>query len=97
MYQISIKQLVTKRELSQGTSYVVIGQRLMTESDISGSAYSSKDELREKLLAGTPVKFDVRGYPPAIETETEKEVVILSQTIEELDLPAVIKAINKIP
>jgi len=39
---------------------------------------------------------EIMGYTPEIEKRVVKEVEILKQVVEDLDLAAVIKAINKI-
>lgn len=39
---------------------------------------------------------EVRGYTPWYESEEEKQVEILKQTVDELDLAAVIRAVNKL-
>lgn len=36
------------------------------------------------------------GYPPVIDTETKKDEKVYEQVVAELDLPAVIKAINQL-
>lgn len=38
----------------------------------------------------------VMGYTPEVETVATETVVVLTQTVEALDLPAVIKAINNL-
>lgn len=39
---------------------------------------------------------EVRGYTPEIEKTVTEEREVLKQTVDTLDLPAVIKAINKL-
>lgn len=38
----------------------------------------------------------IRGYTPEVETIQTETVKILEQSVDELDLPAVIRAINKL-
>lgn len=47
-----------------------------------------------KVIGQDPDQTDVYGYTPEIEKEVETETKILEQTVVDLDLHAVIKAIN---
>lgn len=55
------------------------------------SDYWSKDDTQPK----TRIE-EVRGYTPEIEKTVSETVETLSQTVETLNLPAVIKAINRL-
>lgn len=50
---------------------------------------NSKDEPKTRIE-------EVRGYTPEIEKNVVKSVQVLSQTIENIDLAKVIKAINNL-
>lgn len=53
--------------------------------------------LGQKIDATKSLELqNVRGYTPEITKKQEVEVLILKQNVEELDLPAVIKAINNL-
>lgn len=63
----------------------------------------SKTEIVDKMQGrrwekGGPeqVGNDGYGYTPMISKPTEVIIEVLSQSLEELDLPAVIKALNKL-
>lgn len=48
------------------------------------------------LSVSAPAVIDEYGYTPEIEKTVKESREILTQTVDELDLPAVIKAINKL-
>ncbi len=56
-------------------------------------------DLYERLEPGEPKTRieQIRGYTPEIEKQQEVSREVLSQEVENLDLVAVIKAINSIP
>ena len=51
--------------------------------------------LQDKTEPKTRIE-DVRGYTPEIEKTVSETRQILIQTVDEIDLPAVIKAINNL-
>jgi len=86
MYKITIEKIDKTNKMVQG-EWGVIDKRPYTEEEAK-KAYEFKEfkgELKE-----------VRGYRPNVEKTIETETTILTQTIDELDLVSVIKAINKI-
>lgn len=93
MYEIIIKKTVTK-EVPGGGKWDVIEKRPLTSNEIEKS-YSEPYWKQEDIKKETKTVY---GYTPASPyTEIEKsEIEILRQKVEELDLIAVIKAINGI-
>lgn len=95
MYKITITKTATETKQS-GHDWAVIGQRLVTEEDLKPSAYESRSEVKERLLAANVIMFEERGYTPVIEKEVVIDRMIFEQTVDDLDMTAVIRAINKI-
>ncbi len=61
-------------------------------------AVVGQEIAKEHILKGTEAgeKIDKYGHTPETETIVSETVELLSQQVEELDLTAVIKAVNKI-
>ena len=89
MFQITIveKRTVTKRVRGK---HGVIGERPVEQEDVK----DVWDEAREAYKDGRMIR--VHGYAPDREEEVEEEYEVLKQTVEHLDLVAVIRAINEI-
>ncbi len=89
MYEIKITQMVLKK-VPAGEEWEVIDEALFTEEEVlkSSRIYQEADKT-------LPVK-EVHGYTPKILKEEHVEIEILKQTVANLDLTAVIKAINGI-
>lgn len=94
MYKITITKTATETQNS-GREWKVVGKRLVTEEDLRSSAYNARD-LTQKVLAANVIMFEEMGYTPVIEKEVEVERTIYEQTVDDLNMTAVIKAINKI-
>lgn len=86
MYEITInrKQTIIK---PASPEWVVLG----TEEVDRDERYYRHQENEPK----TRIK-DVMGYAPAIDKPHTESIEILKQTVDELDLAAVIKAINNL-
>lgn len=95
MFEITITE-TAEQEQKFGKDWGVVGQRLPKDEEIEGSTYSSRNELRSKVLSGEPIKFDVYGYSPEITKTATVKREIFRQSVEQLDLTAVICAVNKI-
>lgn len=95
MFEIIIVEIKTEEKTEDG-NYGVIDKRLITEKDLAGSAYAAKEEFTQKLLSGEPIFFEIRGYAPDRKVEVETKHEILKQRVADIDLAAVIKAVNKI-
>lgn len=94
MYKITITKTEVQTQ-NGGKEWKVVSRRLVTEDDLKTSAYNSRD-LTQKVLAANVIMFDEMGYTPVIEKEVEVERMIYEQTVDDLNMTAVIKAINKI-
>jgi len=92
-YKIVITKIEDKTTRKQG-DWTVIEKRPWTEKDFrdeSDKVYGSAKDFFEK----NPLN-SVYGYTPEREVTVQEEVKVLEQTVETLDLAAVIKAINQI-
>ena len=85
MFTVTITE--TKGITVRDRKWAVIDSK---EVDRESHYYASDPEEPKTRIA------DVYGYTPEIETIVTKEVEILKQTVENLDLAAVIKAVNKL-
>lgn len=85
-YEITITE--TRRVVRKvGREWAVIGSR---EVERDSTFYSSDPNEPKTRIE------EVRGYTPEIEKDVTETREVLKQTVDELDLPSVIKAINKI-
>lgn len=88
MFKITIEEIKTVKRMTRG-DWVTIEERPFT-----------KKELEEIGYHGTEPSFDrmkeVRGYAPDREMLHEERIQTFQQTVETLNLPSVIKAINGI-
>jgi hypothetical protein len=87
-YQITIKKIETKTVTKQG-AYTVIDTKPWAAELLDDEVYGGK----EQFLKSNPLK-EIRGYAPSYEGIETVETEVLKQTVETLDLAAVIKAIN---
>ncbi len=83
-YKIVITEQRTVKKLV-GKEWNVIGTKEVARDRAFYG--SNKDEPKTRIE-------EVRGYTPEIEKPVTETVEILSQTVETLNLPAVIKAVN---
>jgi hypothetical protein len=90
MYRITITKVEEKRVERQG-NWVTLEQRPWTPKELQGSVYDSPKG--DSFLKENPLK-EIKGYAPNTTSTEEREVEILKQNVETLDLAAVIKAIN---
>jgi hypothetical protein len=93
MFEIIIKE-VRLEETIFGKVWMKVGERFTTASDIKPSIYAEDQQLKKRLEAGEVVKFDVMGYTPETVKTVEKDREIYRQSVKELDLTEVIRAIN---
>lgn len=83
-------------DVPHGKNWAVIRERLVTAEEMKKAfddRYYDKKEFRE-WLEDKDFKIEERGYTPEITKKEAVETEILRQNVEELDLKAVIKAIN---
>ena len=99
MYEIIIKKIAKKMKNKRG-SWEVIRESFWTKEDLEKEDYYEKNKIlktfEKKIADGNIPTKRVFGYTPDREEEEDIETVILKQTVEDLDLTEVIKAINKI-
>lgn len=91
-YTITITKVEEVPVVKRG-AYTIIDRRPWTEQELDNERQYCFGEGKEKWLAKNPLK-DVLGYAPDVEVIENKETKVLEQTVESLDIPAVIKAIN---
>jgi hypothetical protein len=89
-FEIIIKRKRTVTQIERG-QWALLEKRPWTDKELADASpsYSGK----EKFLETNPLK-EVNGYRPEREVLAVEETEILKQTVETLDLAAVIKAIN---
>lgn len=89
-YEITITKIEIQ-EIESGSIWTQVGEALLDESDLKQSIYDgsvvSRDEVRLKK---------VFGYTPKITKMETITIEIYRQIVPELDLPAVIRAVNKL-
>lgn len=91
-YLITITKIETTTKTENGP-WTVIDRRPWTDEELAKATpfYGDKGEF----LKTNPLK-EVQGYAPNREVQSTKDTQIFTQKVEELDLAAVIKAINGI-
>lgn len=88
MYEITIKK--TEMETSVGgNDWKVVGEAPLSKDDVEEAHFSNHAEYMKKLKS-------VYGYTPKYEKQVEVSREVLKQTVEDLDLNSVIKAINRL-
>lgn len=90
-YKITITKIETKTVTKRG-DYTIIDKRPWTDAELS-EALSSHYGDRKDFLTKNPLK-EVRNYAPSWQGVENEETEVLKQTVETLDLAAVIKAVN---
>ena len=83
-YKITIEQTRLEARMVQGDYTTIDTEEVERESQFVREGESP-----------TRIK-EIYGYPPKIERQVETTVTVLEQTVNDLDLIAVIKAINGI-
>lgn len=81
--------IIEKRDTKKivGKDWVVLG----TKEEAREPSFWAEGRAEPKTRI-----VEVRGYSPEIEKTVQEEREVLKQTVDTLDLPAVIKAINKL-
>lgn len=88
-YQITIKKIETNTVTKRG-DYTVIDKKPWDESTLADErVYGGKEEFLKRC----PLK-EIMGYAPSWQGVETVETEVLKQTVDELDLPAVIRAVN---
>lgn len=86
---------VEEKAVRRNGPHALLEKRPWTKEELDDRHGFAFRESREKFLDGTPLK-EVYGYAPPVDVVESVETQVLQQTVENLDLPAVIKAINKL-
>lgn len=90
MYKITIEKIENEKVTKKG-EYAVVEKRPYTQAELDEANNGFiKDDTEPQSLKS------VYGYLPEYEVIREKKTDILEQSVEDLDVVAVIKAINKI-
>jgi len=89
MYEIKITKMLLKK-VPAGEDWGILKEELYTDEELDRGATIYREA--DKTL---PVKRKY-GYTPKIEKEEHVEVDLLKQTVREIDLISIIKAINGI-
>lgn len=90
MFEITIKETTTTRKLVRG-AWLVVEKRPYTNKELSesNSWFADKEEAKKEIK-------DIMGYAPDREQDVTSEREILKQSVDDLDLAAVIRAVNKL-
>ena len=91
-YQVTITE-ITEEIVTKRGAHTVIAVQPWSESDLDEKIRWAQE--RSDFLKSTPVK-QIYGYAPSFESTETTRTAILEQTVTELDLAAVIRAINKL-
>lgn len=92
-YKITITKIEEKTVTRKG-DWTIVDKRPWTEKELS-DALSSHYGSTKDFLDKNPLK-EVRDYSPSWQGIESNEIKVLEQTVSEIDLTAVIKAINNI-
>lgn len=90
MFEITIKEKSKTRQIVRG-EHTIVDRRPYTDAELKDSSfYMSSDNGKKGETK------PIYGYAPDREQDVETEREILRQTVETLDLSAVIRAVNKL-
>lgn len=90
-YEITVTRKDIKTVTKRG-EYTVIGERPWTGADFDAAC---RYQNHQEFLKDNPVQ-KIYGYAPSWEGTEETKTEVLRQNVEELDIAAVIKAINNL-
>lgn len=90
-YKITISKIETVTKIKRG-EYCVVNERLITQAEIDEANYHDKQTLLSDK--GFPMKREY-GYPGNVEYTENVDTKVFEQTVDALDVKAVIGAINK--
>lgn len=102
-YKITIEQIKTITNFESG-GFGIVKKEYISQAEYEALYGDEKKEFKavqydkatEAVDANAIYVRDVYGYPPKREVNKTVNEKVLEQTVEELDLPAVIRAINKL-
>ncbi len=90
-YKIVITKIEEKAVSKQG-QWTIIDARPWTADELDNTDFSGYGNIK-KFLDEKPLK-QIYGYTPNFQVVEPTETEVLQQTVETLDMAAVIKAIN---
>lgn len=93
-YEITIKKIEKTTRLRKG-EHTQIDERPWTDEDLRDASERAYGKSPSDIIQSSPMK-KVFGYAPDTYEEMKVEIEILKQTVEDLDIATVIKAINKL-
>lgn len=100
-FKITITEVKEKTTKKEG-EYTLIERRPYTPDEIEGylksdhATWFDEGQKTKRAAELSAALKEIRGYSPAREVTEPVEVKVLEQTVEEMDLIAVIKAVNGI-
>lgn len=86
MYKVTIIE-IEEVEVTRRGQWTTIEERPYTEEELNDMASYDRNQCEGKIKK-------VLGYTPDVKSIDDKETKILEQTVENLDIGKVIKAIN---
>jgi hypothetical protein len=92
MYKIVITKTEVVEEYTK-KQWENINQRPLTQEEYDEAAYYKREEWEE---AERPILVWEKGYTPQEKAMKSRTLTVLEQTVDEMDLQSVIKAINGI-
>jgi hypothetical protein len=94
MFKITIEEIKTTKVMQDGP-WVVVDRVPWTNADINEKTSRLYGESEEGLIAKEPL-HEIRGYAPQREVAEKTTTKIYEQTVEGINLPEVIIAINQL-
>ena len=73
---------------NNGTQYKITIEKIVTQTSLTTPSW--------QVVRQTDSGKDEYGYPPAIETTVQKELKIFEQTVDTLDIGAVVAVVNQL-
>lgn len=92
-YKITITK-IEERTVTKRGEFTLVNERPWTEEELNKEMASHYGD-RQEFLKDNPLK-KIRDYAPSWQGIEQVETEVLKQTVETLDLAAVIKAVNGI-
>lgn len=92
-FEIIVKQTGTEPKLIGG-EWVTLDETFMTKKDIDNLSWIDKDKIDQANLS--TLKKKVLGYAPQVEKIVPFEKEVYRQVVDDVDLIAVVKAVNKV-
>lgn len=94
MFKITIEEIKTTKVMQDGP-WVVIDRIPWTNDELEEKASNAYGARHETLIQKEPL-HEIRGYAPQKEVTEKTTTKIFEQTVDDLDMSDVIKAINRL-